>query len=242
VSISKLDTRVKRHGLSTSLLHAWYPVALIPLAYKELTYLIPRVHPRDYDVLLAAIDHRFFGVHPTVWLEKLTWPPVVEVLQLCYPTYYLLPIVLGAVIWGSGDTERFKFWVFVVALGFYASYLGYLAVPAIGPRFLPEILAAQTQPLTGVLFFQTVREALDRAEGLTRDCFPSGHTEMTLIAVYYARRFHRRTYRVFLPLGIAIIVSTVYLRYHYVVDVVAGGLLALAIIVSAPRIFRESRA
>lgn len=219
------------------LAHGWYPVALIPLSYKELTYLIPRIHARDFDGALAAIDYRVFGAHPTVWLERFTWPPLTELLQLCYPTYYLLPIILGAVIWRSGNRESYRFWVFVVTLGFYLSYLGYIAVPAIGPRFLSEIVGAQTKPLTGVFLFQVVREALDRAEGLTRDCFPSGHTEMTLLALYYARRFHHKTFWFFLPLGTAIILSTVYLRYHYVVDVGAGVVLALAVILCARRVF-----
>ena len=220
-----------------SFIHAWYPVALIPLTYKELSYLIPRIHPRDFDRALAAIDYRIFGVHPTVWLERFTWPPLTELLQLCYPTYYFFPIILGAVIWRSGNVERYRFWVFVVAFGFYLSYLGYIAVPVIGPRFLPEIVEAQTKPLTGVLLFQTVRDLLDRAEGLTRDCFPSGHTEMTLLSLYYARRFHRRTFRFFLPVGVAIIVSTVYLRYHYVVDIAAGALLAVLVILVARKLF-----
>lgn len=217
--------------------HGWYPVALIPTTFKELGYLIPRIHPRDFDTTLAEIDYRVFGAHPTVWLERFTWPPLTELLQICYPTYYFLPIILGAVIWRSGDMEGFRFWVFVVVLGFYLSYLGYIAVPAIGPRFLPEILEAQTKPLTGILFYQTVRETLDRAEGLTRDCFPSGHTAMTLLALYYARRFHRKTFRVLLPLGIAIILSTVYLRYHYVVDLAAGALLAGGVILVARKVF-----
>ena len=220
-----------------SFLHGWYPVAMITLCFKDLSYLIPRIHPRDFDAALAAIDYRAFGAHPTVWLERFMWPPLTELLQICYPTYYLLPIILGAVIWRSRDREGFRFWVFVVVYGFYLSYLGYIAVPAIGPRFLPEILEAQTKPLTGLMFFQTVRDALDRAEGLTRDCFPSGHTEMTLLALYYARQFHRKTFLIFLPLGVAIIVSTVYLRYHYVVDVAAGALLAGAVILSAPKVF-----
>lgn len=220
-----------------SFIHGWYPVALIPITFKELTYLIPRIHPRDFDSALAAIDYRVFSAHPTVWLERFTWPPLTELLQICYPTYYFLPIILGAVVWRSGNFERFRFWVFVVTMAFYLSYLGYIAVPAIGPRFLPEILEAQTEPLTGLLFFETVRDTLNRAEGLTRDCFPSGHTEITLLALYYAWRFHRRTFRFFLPLGAAIIMSTVYLRYHYVVDVVAGAVLAGAVILSARRVF-----
>lgn len=213
-----------------SFAHGWYPVALIGLTYKELTYLIPRIHPRDVDSALAAIDHRILGVNPTVWLERFTWPPLTEVLQLTYSTYYFLPIVLGAVLWKKDEIEKFHFCVFIIVLGFYLSYLGYIAVPAIGPRFLSSIVEAQTKPLAGLAFFKYIRETLDRAEGITRDCFPSGHTELTLLVLYYARKFHRRTFWWLLPFGVGIVLSTVYLRYHYVIDVISGALLAVAIV------------
>jgi membrane-associated phospholipid phosphatase len=213
-----------------SFAHGWYPVVLMGLTYKELTYLIPRIHPRDFDSALAAIDYRVLGVNPTVWLERFTWPPLTEVLQLTYSTYYFLPIILGAVLWKKDELEKFHFFVFIVVLGFYLSYLGYIAVPAIGPRFLSSIVEAQTKPLAGVLLFKAIRQTLDSAEGITRDCFPSGHTELTLLVLYYARKFHRRTFWWLLPFGVGIILSTVYLRYHYVVDVIAGVLLAVAIV------------
>ncbi|MFL6212692.1 MAG: phosphatase PAP2 family protein [Blastocatellia bacterium] len=224
--------------VAASFLHGWYPVAFIPATFKELTYLIPLVHPRDFDIQLAALDYRLLGVHPTVWLERLTWPALTEVLQLVYATYYFLPIILGAVLWRKGWFERYGFWVFVVSLGFYVSYLGYITVPATGPRFLPAIKDAQSFPLTGVWLFQGLRETLDRAEGITRDCFPSGHTEMTLLVLYYARRFHRRTFWLLLPVGSALIFSTVYLRYHYVIDVIAGAATAALVILIAGPLYR----
>lgn len=222
----------------SSLIHGWYAIPMIALTYKELTYLIPRIHPRDFDGTLAAIDFRIFGAHPTVWLERFTWPPLTEVLQLTYSTYYFLPVILGIVLWRESRFDRFHFWAFIVLSGFFLSYVGYITVPAIGPRFLPSIVEAQTKPLTGVLFFQTIRDALDRAEGITRDCFPSGHTEMTLLVLYYARKFHRRTFWWLLPFGSGIIVSTVYLRYHYVIDIVAGALLAAAVVMIAKPLHR----
>ncbi|MEK6321232.1 MAG: phosphatase PAP2 family protein [Acidobacteriota bacterium] len=244
VLIAQWEQSVIRSAASSSrarfarFVRGWYPVALIPISYKELSYLIPLIHSSDSDAALAAVDHRFLGVHPTVWLERFTWPPLTEVLQLTYSSYYLLPVILGVVLWRKGWFEKFHFWVFIVVLGFYLSYLGYIAVPAIGPRFLPEIVQAQTKPLTGVWLFQPVRAMLDRAEGITRDCFPSGHTELTLLVLYYAHRFHRRTFWWLLPLGTGVIISTVYLRYHYVVDVVAGALLAFAIVIVAKPLYR----
>jgi len=237
-SVGLSESRSLRLAIAT-LIRGWYPVALIPITYKELSYLIPFIHPRDFDAALAGIDHRFLGVHPTVWLERLTWPPLTEILQLTYSTYYFLPLVLGVALWRRGSRETFHFWVFIVVLGFYLSYLGYIAVPAIGPRFLPSIVEAQTIPLTGVWLFQPVREMLDRAEGITRDCFPSGHTELTLLVLIYARVFHRKVFWWLLPLGTGVIVSTVYLRYHYVIDVAAGALLAGAIVMIAKPLYRR---
>jgi membrane-associated phospholipid phosphatase len=72
---------------------------------------------------------------------------------------------------------------------------------------------------------------LDSFEGITRDCFPSGHTELTVLVLYYARKFDRRIFWWLLPFGIGIVLSTVYLRYHYVIDVIAGAVLAGAIVV-----------
>jgi membrane-associated phospholipid phosphatase len=221
------------HLSAASFIHGWYPVALVGFTFKELTYLIPRIHPRDFDSALAAIDQRVLGVNPTVWLERFAWPPLTDVLQLTYVTYYFLPVVLGAALWRKGSPDKFNFLVYIVVLGFFLSYVGYIAVPAIGPRFLPSIVEAQAKPLTGVFLFQTIREALDKFEGITRDCFPSGHTELTLLVLYCARKFHRRTFWLLLPFGIGIIISTVYLRYHYAVDVIAGALLAFVIIAIA---------
>ena len=218
------------------LVHAWYAMVLVPLTYKELTYLIPLVHPRDFDWELAAIDHRMLGVHPTVWLERVTSPLLTEILQLSYITYYFLPLLLGVAIWRKGWFHEFHFFLFVVVLGFYLSYLGYIAVPAIGPRFI--LADKQTVPLAGIWMFDRIRASLDQAEGITRDCFPSGHVELTLLVLYYARRFHRRVFWWILPAGSALIISTVYLRYHYVIDVVAGVLLAALIVATAGPLYR----
>jgi membrane-associated phospholipid phosphatase len=61
---------------------------------------------------------------------------------------------------------------------------------------------------------------------------------MTLLVLYYARRFHRRTFWLLLPVGSALIFSTVYLRYHYVIDVIAGAAAAALVILIAEPLYR----
>ena len=64
-----------------------------------------------------------------------------------------------------------------------------------------------------------------------RDAFPSGHAAVALVVQWYAFRYFRHRAVWLLPLTTALIFSTVYLAYHYAVDVLAGAGLALSCIV-----------
>lgn len=224
------------HSRVGGVIRGWYALLLVPLSFKELEYLVPRINPVDLDHQLAAMDLTLLGVHPTIWLERITHPALTELFQLAYITYYFFPLALGIPLWRRLRIGEFHTVLFGLVLAFYLSYLGYIAVPAIGPRFI--LNGNQTIPLQGVLFFQTIRDTLDWAEGITRDCFPSGHTAIALVVVYYASRFNRRLFWVLLPIASALIFSTVYLRYHYVVDVAAGVLLAVLVVVISKPLYR----
>jgi len=69
------------------LIRGWVPVVLIPITYKELSYLIPLIHPRDFDSTLAAIDYRFlvciqpYGLSGSPGRNHRS-------LQLTYSSYY----------------------------------------------------------------------------------------------------------------------------------------------------------
>ncbi|MGH7371035.1 MAG: phosphatase PAP2 family protein, partial [Candidatus Methylomirabilales bacterium] len=78
----------------------------------------------------------------------------------------------------------------------------------------------------GVFLADTIRDTLNVLERFKQDAFPSGHTAIVLVVLFYARGFVRGLFWIFLPMVVALIFSTVYLRYHYVVDVLAGILLA----------------
>ncbi len=65
---------------------------------------------------------------------------------------------------------------------------------------------------------------------VTRDAFPSGHTDMTLLTLILAFQLRSRFRWVLCVIGSSLIFATVYLRFHYVIDVFAGGVLALVTI------------
>ena len=84
--------------------------------------------------------------------------------------------------------------------------------------------------LPGLFLTEPVRELiswLERAP-VMRDVFPSGHAAVAAVVQWYSFQYVPLLGRWLLPLTASLLLSTVYLGYHYAVDVVAGLLLAVA--------------
>jgi membrane-associated phospholipid phosphatase len=203
----------------------WYPALLIPFIFNELQYLVHPINPVDIDAQLVAIDYALFGVHPTVWFERFTVPLVTEYMQLAYVTFYFLPFILCAPLYRQGQFLAFRVCLCALLLGYYVSYLLYFLTPARGPRFYLD--AHHTLPLTGLWLTTPLQASLDALEGIQRDAFPSGHTAIAIIVLAMAARYQRRLFYPLLMITVSLMISTVYLRYHYVIDVIAGVLLAV---------------
>jgi membrane-associated phospholipid phosphatase len=204
------------------------PVFSILVVFDSLGRIVHSINPVDIDPLLVRLDKLLCGGNPTVMLERLVSPFLTDILQLAYTSYYFLPIVLGIVLKVRGKHEAFDRSLFFIMLCFYLSYVGYLLWPALGPRFTVDSL--QHVELKGILFARPIRDTLNSLEGIKRDAFPSGHTGVALTVLYLAFRYEKRMFRYFAPVVFALIFSTVYLRYHYVVDVLAGAVLAIVTI------------
>jgi membrane-associated phospholipid phosphatase len=218
-------------------LKTFNPVIIIPWNFNELHYLVHNINPVDFDKLLIKIDYAIFGVHPTIWLEQFSNPLLIEYLQIIYATFYFLPVILVLILCRRKTQEEVNFFVYIIVLGFYISYATYFLVPAIGPRFTLDHL--QAYPVTGLWATQIIIDTLNYLENIQRDAFPSGHTEMTILTMIYAWRFSKRYFWVLLIIGTSLIFSTVLLRYHYVIDVIAGALLAYIVYLIADPLYQR---
>ena len=216
--------------------HHWYPVFYVFYCYKEMSILIPAVRSTNADAALARLDFALWGANPTVWLERISNPLLTEFLQIIYSGFIPVVLIIGVILWLQKRYSQFRYYAFLIVTGFLVSYIGYLLVPVRGPRFLLQHL--QTQELRGLFLYDWLRATLDRIESAHYDCFPSGHTEMTILAWWSSRAISSNLARGMLVYTLGIIFATVYLRYHYTVDVLAGALVAAAVIWAAPRVYR----
>ena len=204
-------------------------VMTVLIVFNSLGGLIASIHTTTFDACLIAVDHAIFGDHPTVWMERLISPTLSTLLQFAYISYYFIPLMLGVVLITKGRSAEFEEVLFGILLCFYLSYVGYLLFPAIGPRFTLSHL--QTGDLQVSPLIATIQNALNGLEKNKTDAFPSGHTAVSLMSLYYAWKEREKIlFAVLIPVVTALIISTVYLRYHYVIDVIAGiGLTGLTI-------------
>jgi membrane-associated phospholipid phosphatase len=121
----------------------------------------------------------------------------------------------------------------------------------VGPRFhLHDFYSISTE-LPGILFTDFIRAILDFGESIPtnvaspgdfaqRDAMPSAHASMALTIAYLSWKIKSRSFYFYLPYCVLMIISTIYLRYHYVVDIIAGILLAVITIMIGEYLLKHS--
>lgn len=216
----------------------WFLLAYVPFCYKQVPYLVTALRLRPTDLTLAHWDHAMWKVDPVFWLSTMQNTLLTELLQLVYTMFIPGTVALGIILWWRRPRPEFRYGTFLIAVTFLVSYLGYLVLPARGPRFMAY--ASHYPALQGLWTFPSLQNLLDTLEGVQYDCFPSGHVAVVLVGCHIARRISAPVFYGFSVFATLITVSTVYLRYHYVIDVLAGMLLAIVVIAAAPAIYRKS--
>jgi membrane-associated phospholipid phosphatase len=210
--------------------------------------MIKPIRQQDYDYLFIEIDRWMFGTDPTHFLYQFSHPVITEILQIVYGSFYLLPLLLGLFLLKNKRYLAMDFAVFCVIYGFYLSYIGYFALPGIGPRFTLHNFETMNEDLPGLFLTNTLREFVNAGESIPagtpnpaevvqRDVFPSGHTMITLIIMYLSVRLKSRSKYFFVPVGSLLIIATVYLWYHYVIDLIAGMVFMIFSVWSGKYIF-----
>ena len=224
--------RNSEHAALVALWH-WYPLGLFLFFFEELHYLVHLVFPGWFDSWLIRFDYALFGAHPTVWLEQFASPGRNDLMQLAYMTYYLFPIVLGGVLYRRRELRAFWAIFTGTAAAYYIGYAVSILFPIEGPYHTLAVL--QQVKLEGGVLTSAINwiESFGRVHGAA---FPSAHVSGSFVALLGAWNYasarrgepaggSRWLFWTFLPFFLLMLVATVYGRYHYVADVLAGLLV-----------------
>lgn len=224
VALGWLVSRRNRTYSDKTLRHelAFYPIAM-NISFEAMGGAIPAIRSHRYDETLLGIDLHLFGTSPNVWLEQFVTPPLTELFSLCYLLF--MPLLAWYLIRYFFRQKAFlgEFYSGLFTL-YGVGFVGYLLVPAAGPYLaFPSMFSV---PLDGGPITALTRDVVLLGSNRV-DVFPSLHCAVSAYILGFAWRHHRREFWLLLIPVSCLWVSTIYLRYHYFVDVICGFVLAL---------------
>ena len=203
----------------------WFPFLVILLMYYSLwgdaTHLLVT---KDRDSALIALDQRLFGFQASVALQRFASAPLTAWMQFAYAFHIWNVPLVACFVYLRRPRARFREMMCGLVLISFLGLVGYLLVPAIGPMYTlrNQYTVGLSQPLA---IFNRQMDFMDYAR-IQRDVFPSLHVGISFVVWLYAYRNSSRLFWILMPLVLSLWVSTVYLRYHYLVDCVTGLILA----------------
>lgn len=208
-------------------LRSWLHIPFYGIIFTAFQTFVHKLNPKDYDWLLLRADYSLFGFDITVWLEQYTSKVLTEILTLSYFSYYVLPTLTFAVLYFSRDKASFitaRKYLLSILIGWYGAFIFYLILPAAGPDIAyPEhytVPLAGLSPITNT-YLQNLGEYLKSS--FVRNTYPSMHFGIILMTNYFAYKYTKKYFWLCtLPLGTLLGIATLYLRQHYLIDLVGS--------------------
>jgi membrane-associated phospholipid phosphatase len=217
--------------------HNWLPVvdiavviAFLGVFYGETATI--NQYGFVWDGHLVRWEQQLFGTQPSlIFAER--WPNIlfVELMNLGYFSYYLM--MIGLPLWVySYNKHAFAKHFFIIVVSFLTYYAFFCLFKSVGPQYY--FTAPQNLAPEGWLFAKLIKFIQYIGEVPT-GAFPSSHVGMALIFAYLTLLNAKPLLKWMVPFILLLMASTVYIRAHYVVDVIGG-------IVSAPIVYLLSTA
>jgi len=198
------------------------------LSYLEMGVLLPALRPELVDDRLFAIDVWLLGSTPSVWMEAWNIEPVVEWLSFFYYCFFLVLALMLVPALFVGRGRRLQELMAGALLIVVTGHCLYTIVPGAGP----VATLVFDQALQGAFWWSQVELTVATA-GAQLDIFPSLHTAYPAYFTLHAFA-HRRTqpfgwlWPILAFVALNIIIATMFLRWHWFIDVAMGLLLAFA--------------
>lgn len=199
----------------------FYPLAM-NVVFVHMKTAIPKIHPQRMDAVLQHIDQLGIGTNLSLRLQPFIHPALTEFFSFCYILFF--PYLLFSLIYYfCGDVALLKKFVSGLFTIYGIGFLGYSLLPAAGPYL--SMTDQFTKPLAG--WWVTKWNAAIVTAGSNKvDVFPSLHCAVSSFLLFFDRRHRPWRFKLYLFPAVGLWLSTIYLRYHYFIDVVCGFALA----------------
>jgi membrane-associated phospholipid phosphatase len=201
---------------------AIYP-ALMLFLFVHMRWVSPLINDGKMDEALWKLDSAILGGSLSVMMQGVVSPVLTELMSFCY-MFFMIYLFVSILTWTlSGRAEAVAFYAGLFGI-YGVGYFGYTLVPAIGPYLAHA--DKFSAPLEGWILTDFLAAAYPRGTNYT-DIFPSIHCAASAFMLLFDARRNRSRFWICAAPCAGIWLSTIYLRYHYFVDVAAGCALAV---------------
>ncbi|MBS1647992.1 MAG: phosphatase PAP2 family protein [Bacteroidetes bacterium] len=202
-----------------SFLRNVYPFFFLNYFYTETHYTKNNLFPQDIDAVFASAEQSIWGFQPSLqFSEHVNNPLFRELMYMGYFSFYLMiPTLCIAFYLKNKNTAKQP--LFIMACSFYLFYCLYHFIPVLGPQYYFNSYAYNMEPR---YFFGSIMHYLQIHVEYPTGAFPSSHVGMAFVFCYVTYHWHKTLFKIVLPLALCICFATVYIKEHYLIDVLAG--------------------
>lgn len=233
VSIVLVRGRLLKHAWLRALVYRLGIYGPVQVSYFFLKHVLPLVNKTTLDWELYHLDLAVFHYEPAMAWDRYVNATTTEWFSFFYFGYFFLMAVHVVPLLFFGRRKRIVGeFTFAMLFLFSIGHTLYMCVPGFGPyRAMADMF--QNQFPRGP-WHDLVMTAV-RSGGAMMDIFPSLHTGApTLLALFSYRNRHELPFKYTWPVvtfcTANIIVATMFLRWHYLIDVVVGFTLAVLVV------------
>ena len=228
----------KRPLRAVSMVRDWLPLGFILLAYREMGWFAPSHHTYELEQGWIVWDRLLLNDWRLRAAIEYVGPLLPAILELSYTLVYAVGPFSLAILYLHSRRAQVDQFLFTFVLGTVLSYALHPYFPSEPPRAvfpdadMPEI----------VTVFRRFNLWILSGGGIHTSVFPSGHVSHAFAAAFAMRRVLPDKKWIgcsLLVLALSICLATVYGRYHYAVDGLAG--LAIAVLALAVTRLLERR-
>jgi membrane-associated phospholipid phosphatase len=236
-------------GQARELLKRFVPFVVLLLVYESFRGLVPELNMRvNYLFMPAADRFLFFGRLPTEVLQHWWWHGRVMwydfVFYGAYTLHFVLPFALATVVW---KTREKHYWRIVTAflLVSFGGFLTYLAFPAAPPwlasdKGLIEPITRVSSHIFAAFGIHDFPSVYNKISPNPVAAMPSLHAAYSvLFALFVIKLFTGRWRWLAWVYPVLIMLGTVYMGEHYVIDALAGIAYAIAGYWASPDVLRR---
>ncbi|MEI9939353.1 MAG: phosphatase PAP2 family protein [Pseudomonadota bacterium] len=238
ISILLVRGRLLKRSWVAALVYRLGIYGVVQVSYFFLKHVLPLVNTTTLDRKLYELDLSLFHFEPAMAWDRYVNPATTEWFSFFYFGYFLLMAVHVVPLLFFGRRKQIVGeFTFAILLMFSIGHSLYMVVPGYGPyRAMAD---AFQHPLPDGLWHNLVMNAV-HSGGALMDIFPSLHTGApTVLAFFSYRNRKEMPFRYTWPFvtfcTVNIIIATMFLRWHYLIDVIAGFSIAIgAVLLSRP--------